>query len=292
MESEVMMLQSAPEAVKIRIHVEMYLETVMKLCWMHEEQLLSFPDFTLKLCHLATREVAAGHLDDIFKPQAECDSVMIVTHGRASYSCIPPNINRPSAVNVMGSSRAMKPGEHGQLGMGGARSVSAGTTIAEVCFWADWMYKGHLFAEGACYYVRQDADMFRSLVIAYGGDLYDFMRTFGILFVSSVEELLNDCEQSLTDLDQSEQCEAANFVPRAQNYRQELKQLREAGDLLNHIRNLPLGGKPKPTRDALVPGIGPAADLKKDRRQNGGRRPNERVEVGDCDSQPQGLLRL
>ncbi|CAL1169592.1 unnamed protein product, partial [Cladocopium goreaui] len=110
-EKDVKLLLELPEALKRRLHTEMYLVHVMELPW--------WPDFVEKVCHRATTEMLGSPGGDIFV--ASEGAIVPVDHGHSF-----------------------------EIAAGKEVSLRPYQPLADVGLWAVWKYRGHLSAEATC----------------------------------------------------------------------------------------------------------------------------------------------
>jgi len=179
-ETDVKLLLELPEALKRRLHSEMYLQHIMELPWW-PGFIASHSDFVEKVCHTATTEMLASPGIDIFVPDKNCagaivpmDQGLIYTHREV--------FNKHSHRRFEGDA--------------GVVSIRPYQLVADVGLWARWKYRGHLTSGVTCPYLFISAESFSDVAITYGGSMFRFLQIFGLLYVSHIEDLMDKGQMS------------------------------------------------------------------------------------------------
>lgn len=174
-EKDVKLLLELPEALKRRLHTEMYLVHVMELPWW-PAFISSRSDFVEKVCHRATTEMLGSPGGDIFVPDGKCEGAIVpVDHGL---------VYTHREVFNKHSHRFFE-------GDAGVVSLRPYQPLADVGLWAVWKYRGHLSAEATCPYLFISAEEFSEVAINFGGSTFRYLQVFGLLYVSHVEDLID-----------------------------------------------------------------------------------------------------
>lgn len=164
-EKDVTFIQKIPERLKIQLHAEMYLPSLLSMkIWPHSG--IDDADFFYSnMCHRVLCEGLASPGQDVFLPGTDCKDVYLLESGDMTY--------------VM-------------------RRDTEATRICDqqlcvACLWAEWHHRGRLSAgQGMCYFIKVNCDAFGQVVLKYGGPLYRYLQIYGILLVSEIEWLQED----------------------------------------------------------------------------------------------------
>ncbi|OLQ05832.1 Potassium/sodium hyperpolarization-activated cyclic nucleotide-gated channel 2 [Symbiodinium microadriaticum] len=188
-EKEVNLLQRIPERLKLQLHEEMYMNSLVSMniwpTWSHTEDYFFFRN----LCHNALLEHVCVSGEDAFMPTTQCDEVYVLQFGSMAY-------------------------------LTGRREdllASRGEVFCLPAIWTEWYHHGRLTAQkGACYYLGINCSEFGKIVISVGGPLYRHLQIFGILLIGQVEDRV---EQGLLVTDcLREGGELQDLVARAQRF--------------------------------------------------------------------------
>jgi len=165
-ETEVSLLRGVPEHLKVVLHEEMFMNSLLSLRiwdhWSHEDDLL----IHRQICHLAMVEHVASPGNDAFMPGTECTEVYLLDQGNMGY------IARQFATFE-------------------AEFVSPGQVLCLPCLWAEWLHRGRLTANGGttAYYNGINCEKFCSLVKQHGNPLWQYLQIYGILVIGEIEHM-------------------------------------------------------------------------------------------------------
>jgi len=165
-ETEVTLLGGVPEHLKVVLHEEMFMSSLLSLRiwdhWSHEDDLL----IHRQICHLAMVEHVASPGNDAFMPGTECTEVYLLDQGNMGY------IARQFATFE-------------------AEFVSPGQVLCLPCLWAEWLHRGRLTANGGttAYYNGINCEKFCSLVKQHGNPLWQNLQIYGILVIGEIEHM-------------------------------------------------------------------------------------------------------
>ncbi|CAE7258640.1 unnamed protein product, partial [Symbiodinium pilosum] len=165
-ENEVALLSGVPEHLKVILHEEMFMGSMTSLCiwrhWSHEDDIL----IHRQICHFAMVEHVATPGNDAFMPGTDCTEVYILEQGNMGY------IAR-------------------QFGTFESEFLSPGEVLCLPCFWAEWLHRGRLTANGGttAYYNGINCEKFCSLVKQHGSPLWQYLQIYGILVIGEIEHL-------------------------------------------------------------------------------------------------------
>jgi len=166
-EDEVQLLDNVPERLKVYLHEEMFLGSLMSLhCWRGWKKLDDDEDFCRQVCHFAMAEHVATPGQDAFMPGTECSEVYVIEAGSMGY------IAR-------------------QLNSAMAEACENGEVLCLPCIWAEWQHRGRLTANTGetCYYTGLSCEKFAHIVKQHGPPLWQYMQIYGILFIEEIEHM-------------------------------------------------------------------------------------------------------
>ncbi|OLP90285.1 Potassium channel AKT1 [Symbiodinium microadriaticum] len=154
-EDEVELLDNVPERLKVYLHEEMFLGSLMSLhCWRGWKKLDDDEDFIRQVCHFAMAEHVATPGQDAFMPGTECSEVYVIEAGSMGY--IARQLN--SAMAEVESSEQHR----------GRLTANTGET---------------------CYYAGISCEKFAHIVKQHGPPLWQYMQIYGILFIEEIEHM-------------------------------------------------------------------------------------------------------
>jgi len=185
-EDEVGILQELPEAMRRRLHEEIFLPylhaTPFVPQWSHSVE----HRFLRKVCHVAMRERSVLSSQDVFHMGTPSLDVIFPQYGSLGYFAMMQDSSRV-ADSVDFESRDR-------------RTVGLGDIICMPCLFAVWNHRGRLTADaGTCYYAVLKTDIFSTLIMQQPGPLQQYLQIYAMLLVS-VMEAQQDEGQEVTDM--------------------------------------------------------------------------------------------
>jgi len=161
-EPDVMLIQKIPERLKMQLHEEMFMNSLLSLnIWPSRKDI---GGLLATICHHAMQEHSAVPGQDVFLPGTDCHDVYVIESGSMGYVTV--------AGDLIGEFTAVQGG------------------LCLPCLWCEWTHRGRLAATmGICYYARLRCDQFCTIVQKFGGPLFQFLQIFGIFLVSEIEAM-------------------------------------------------------------------------------------------------------
>ncbi|CAE7355252.1 KCNH6 [Symbiodinium sp. CCMP2592] len=198
LEKDVKLLAELPDALKKKLHAEMFLSPISALPWM-PSILRESTEFLEKVCHGAVDERIARPGIDIFVPDSESEGAIIASSDGLVYTRREVFLRYKQNFNNSTGVVALRPGMR----------------LAEVGLWAVWRHRGHLTTETTCPYLFINAVDFAEIAQQHGGTTFKYLHIFGLLYVSHVEDIMD--KGVLSDLS-AEQDELQTLGRRAQTF--------------------------------------------------------------------------
>lgn len=199
LEKDVKLLAELPDALKKKLHAEMFLSPISALPWM-PSILRESTEFLEKVCHGAVDERIARPGIDLFVPDSESEGAIIASSDGLVYTRreIFLRYKQPFVNNSTG-----------------VVAIRPGMRLAEVGLWAVWRHRGHLTTETTCPYLFINAADFAEIAQQHGGTTFKYLHIFGLLYVSHVEDTMD--KGVLSDLSADED-ELQTLGRRAQTF--------------------------------------------------------------------------
>ncbi|CAJ1356184.1 unnamed protein product [Effrenium voratum] len=179
-EQDVAILQSSPERLRAQLHQEMFRGVLTNRCWVRVALRDESTGLLMKICHLAMVERATMKSEDVFLEGTDCFGAVILTHGCMTYSTDHIKVARTSSTSLRGKPPTPLMFEE----------VSEGQWLCEIALWVHWWHRGQLSAQGVALYAFVDGLKLARLATETGGFVYTYLRTFGILLTSFMEEMM------------------------------------------------------------------------------------------------------
>ncbi|CAK8989734.1 unnamed protein product [Durusdinium trenchii] len=192
-EKDVKVLLELPEVLKRRLHTAMYYQHLMEIQWWPESGGESPQDYggnselVERVCHIATTELLASPASDIFVPDEKCAGAIVpIDHGLVY-----------TRREVFNKHRSCAGHDNGVVSLGPYE------IIADIGLWAEWTYRGHLASEVTSPYLFINAEAFAELARTMGGAAFKYLQTFGLLYLSHIEDQVTSGQLSdlCTDLE-------------------------------------------------------------------------------------------
>eukprot|EP00913_Durusdinium_trenchii_P034149 g31962.t1 len=140
-----------------------------------------------RVCHIATTELLASPASDIFVPDEKCAGAIVpIDHGLVY-----------TRREVFNKHRSCAGHDNGVVSLGPYE------IIADIGLWAEWTYRGHLASEVTSPYLFINAEAFAELARTMGGAAFKYLQTFGLLYLSHIEDQVTSGQLSdlCTDLE-------------------------------------------------------------------------------------------
>jgi len=198
LEKDVKLLAELPDALKKKLHAEMFLSPISALPWM-PSILRESTEFLEKVCHGAVDERIARPGIDVFVPDSESEGAIIASSDGLVYTRREVFLRYKQNFNNSTGVVALRPGMR----------------LAEVGLWAVWRHRGHLTTETTCPYLFINAVDFAEIAQQHGGMTFKYLHIFGLLYVSHVEDTMD--KGVLSDLS-AEEDELQTLGRRAQTF--------------------------------------------------------------------------
>lgn len=169
-EAEVALIEKIPERLKIQLHMEMYMPTLLSMKIWPKTKMLDVEYFYSKVCHLAISEGLAKPGQDVFMPGTDCKDAYLLESGDMFY------------LPRQGQSFAKERGPEGV--------TLSNEHLCVVCLWAEWHHRGRLSSgQNMSYFIKVNCETFGQVAMKFGGPLFRYLQIFGILLVSEIEYL-------------------------------------------------------------------------------------------------------
>eukprot|EP00439_Symbiodinium_sp_Y106_P055494 s1886_g7.t1 len=161
-EDEVTLISGIPESIKVNLHKEIYITSLLKVeiwpSWSHKED----ADLLRSICHQAMSEHTCRPGQDVFLPHKLCQYVYVIQTGTFEYHTLDKD----------------------------TEDCKSDTVCCLPSLWAEWPHMGRLTANlGTCFYIGVGCRDFSMLAASFGGPLCEYLKIFGILLLSEIEAL-------------------------------------------------------------------------------------------------------
>lgn len=170
-EQQVELLRETPEGIRIRLHTEMFLPTLLSAHWLPEPVHDMDSQLFARLCHFCMSEQICQPQVEVFNHEVECTQVIIPQNSNLSYSLDGETFEE----------------------------VPSHSWICEYALWASWEHCGVLKSSRTSRLIMANVHQFCIQVTKTGGPLFEYLQTFGVLLVGMLEAFTEDGSQ-LTDL--------------------------------------------------------------------------------------------
>jgi len=161
-EADIPMLKDLPQGLRVKLHQEIYMPTLISARWMSEEFLELDEPLMLKLCDGVLKEKVATATQDIFMEGGECREVVIPT-------------------------KTERDPVYTSSGLGNIERIEQDTWLCELCLWTKWEYRGSLEACDVTHYMVIPGEEFSTTIASAGGRLFQLIRTIGLLYIAVIE---------------------------------------------------------------------------------------------------------
>lgn len=161
-EDEVTLINGIPESIKVILHKEMYITSLLTVeiwpSWSHKED----ADLLRTICQQAMSEHTCRPGQDVFLPHKLCQFVYVIQTGSLEYHTLDKE----------------------------TEDCESDTVCCLPSLWAEWPHMGRLTANhGTCFYIGIGCRDFSMLAASFGGPICEYLKIFGILLLSEIEAL-------------------------------------------------------------------------------------------------------